>query len=480
LEEITMDRYYLRLAVAALLIASASQPLTAANETGSQDVQTELQQLQQSLRLLRQDYEARIAALEARLAAAEQSAVAITQSQQAQVAVQSAIQPESLALPGSRVSSAESRASATTSNAFNPAIGVIFQGQAWHFKEDPDQYRIPAFPLGGEAGLLDQGLALGETEIDISANVDDLFTAWLTVPIMVEDGETDIEIEEAWLETTALPAGFSARFGRMFSAIGYLNSIHSHAWDFADQPLVYQAFLGEQYIDDGVQLRWLAPTDTYWELGGEVLRGGGYPAQGATNGGVGSQTLFSRWGGDVGSSNSWLAGLSYLHAESDDRQSGNADAPLTFNGNTDLLIGQMLWKWSPQGNWKQRNLSLQSEVMWRNEDGRYRFANDTSAVLDNDQYGFYLQAIYQPFPQWRIGARYDWLSSNDPGAEFANTGLAAVGGSPQRYTVMLDWSHSEFSRLRFQYSRDQAGLLNDNQWGLQYILSIGAHGAHSF
>ncbi len=476
-----MDGRLYQAAVAAVLIAITTSPLHAADDAGAPPLQAELLQLQQAVQQLRQDYEARIAELEARLAVAEQrSAVAITSSQQAQVAVQSTTQPESSALPGSRSSTATSRAAATTGNAFNPAIGVIFQGQAWHFKEDPDQYRIPGFPLGGEAGLLDQGLALGETEIDISANVDDLFTAWLTVPITVADGEADIEVEEAWLETMALPAGFSVRFGRMFSAIGYLNSVHAHAWDFADQPLVYQAFLGSQYIDDGVQLRWLAPTDTYWELGGEVLRGGGYPAQGAANGGVGSQTLFSRWGGDVGSSNSWLAGLSYLHAESDDRQSGNADAPLTFNGNTDLLIAQMLWKWSPQGNWRQRNLILQSEVMWRNETGRYQFADDASALLDQDQYGFYLQAIYQPLPQWRIGARYDWLSSNDPGLQFTDTELAAVGGSPQRYTLMLDWSHSEFSRLRFQYSRDLAGLVDDNQWGLQYILSIGAHGAHSF
>jgi hypothetical protein len=45
---------------------------------------------------------------------------------------------------------------------------------------------------------------------------------------------------------------------------------------------------------------------------------------------------------------------------------------------------------------------------------------------------------------------------------------------------MTDWSNSEFSRLRLQYTRDEAGLENDDQWGLQYIFSIGAHGAHTF
>ena len=45
---------------------------------------------------------------------------------------------------------------------------------------------------------------------------------------------------------------------------------------------------------------------------------------------------------------------------------------------------------------------------------------------------------------------------------------------------MADWSNSEFSRLRFQYNHDRATLADDNQFGLQYMFSIGAHGAHTF
>src|SRR5690606_24480964 len=153
-------------------------------------------------------------------------------------------------------------------------------------------------------GPAPEGLALGETEIDMSANVDDKFTAWLTAGIHIEDGEAHLDIEEAWLETMALPAGMSARFGRFFSGIGYLNEKHAHAWDFADQPLPYQALLGEQYIDDGVQLRWIAPTDVYVELGAELLRGGRYPAGGAPDSGLGAKSLFVNVGGDVGTGHS--------------------------------------------------------------------------------------------------------------------------------------------------------------------------------
>jgi hypothetical protein len=431
-----------------------------ADEAGIDALRAELEDL-------RADYEARITNLERRLAVAEQNA------RQANTRVAQLGAPSTPAAPASRADGA-------ADSAFNPAIGVIFQGQAWNYDNDPGDYSIPGFPLGGEAGLGAEGLSLGETEIDISANVDDKFTAWLTVPVVIEDGESAIEIEEAWLQTLSLPAGLSARFGRFFSGIGYLNSKHAHAWDFVDQPLPYQAFLGDQYLDDGVQVRWIAPTNRFLEVGAEVLRGGRYPAGGAGNSGFGGRSIFFNTGGDVGSDHSWLAGLSWLATESIERLSGDEDDPLFFTGDSTTAIAQFVWKWAPQGNWKQRNFVFQSEFMWRNEDGAYTLAGLAPLAYDSDQRGWYAQAVYQPFPRWRFGTRIDALSLDDPGAAFTGTALADAGSDPRRYSLMVDWSNSEFSRLRLQYTRDEAGMSDDNQYGLQYTMSIGAHGAHSF
>src|SRR5207253_1860678 len=104
-------------------------------------------------------------------------------------------------------------------------------------------------------------------ELSFAANIDDKFYGQLT---MTSGGDAGFEIEEAFIDTTALPDGFSLRAGRFFSNIGYLNSHHSHTDNFVDRPLAYQAFLGNQYGDDGVQLRFVAPTDLYLELGGEL------------------------------------------------------------------------------------------------------------------------------------------------------------------------------------------------------------------
>ena len=90
--------------------------------------------------------------------------------------------------------------------------------------------------------------------------------------------EDEIEVEEAYFRTLALPSGFTAKGGRFFSGFGYLNEVHAHAWDFVDQPLVYQAFFGGQYKQDGLQVKWLAPTDLFIELGAETGNGDAFPA----------------------------------------------------------------------------------------------------------------------------------------------------------------------------------------------------------
>lgn len=443
------------------LLAAAA--LVALFSTNVQAQQSDIAALREAVDELRSDYEARIASLERRLAIAEQN------SQQ---------DKQSAAMSGTPA--APTAASTARSAAFNPAIGVIFQGQAWNFSKDPAGKSIPGFPLGGEAGPIDEGLAIAETELIFNANVDDKFSAWLTAALALEDGEAVVEVEEAWIDATALPAGLGAKFGRFFSGIGYLNEKHAHSWDFADQPLPYQAFLGDQYRDDGVQLRWLAPTDLYLEIGGEWLRGGRYPGAGAGRSGFGSHSVFARLGGDIGVNSSWLAGVSRLDAKAVDRASGDEEQPVFFNGDTRLTMAQFVWKWAPEGNWKQRNMVIQAEYLRRHESGSYVLSGATPLSYDAQQSGWYAQAVYQPIPRWRIGGRIDALSGDDPGSLFVGTELAASADDPMRYSVMADWSNSEFSRLRLQLTRNSSASVDDTEWGIQYIHSIGAHGAHAF
>jgi hypothetical protein len=83
-------------------------------------------------------------------------------------------------------------------------------------------------------------------------------------------------------------------------------------------------------------------------------------------------------------------------------------------------------------------------------------------------------------PQWRVGARYDQVRARQQGDEFAGTTLDNLGATPKRYSVMTDYSTSEFGRFRLQFNRDMSRPDPDNQYILQYTVSLGAHGAHAF
>lgn len=401
-------------------------------------------------------------------------------------------------------------------NQFNPSVSVILDGSYTRYDED-FAFELPGFMLGGEAGISERGFSVDHSELTLSANVDDKFFAQMTTAIVQEEGESGVELEEAWFETLGLGNGFTVKAGQFFSGLGYLNQQHKHAYDFVDAPLVYQGLFGGKLIDKGVQARWLAPTDTYMEFGLEALSGSGFPG-GETEDGSNAYTAFVKTGGDISVSSSWQLGLSHYSNEFLVREAGahahgaeeaGPDIELE-NGEADISGVDFVYKWAPQGNPAERNFKLQLEYFRREEQGESSLSDElertASADYDGEQSGFYVSAIYQFKPRWRVGLRYDQLMSDNALASFDNTAGAEIDGvvadeeafaeatglespekDPEAVSLMLDYSNSEFSRLRFQLSDMQLGeshdgdeKLEDTVFSIQYLMSLGAHGAHRF
>src|SRR4029079_10492914 len=120
-----------------------------------------------------------------------------------------------------------------------------------------------------------RNFGLGETELMFTGNVDPYFRA---VAIASLTPGNSVELEEAYFQTLSLPQGLMLKGGRFLSGIGYLNEIHQHAWDFQDAPLAYKAFLGGRFKQDALQLKWIAPTDLFMELGAEIGSGRNFPS----------------------------------------------------------------------------------------------------------------------------------------------------------------------------------------------------------
>jgi len=475
--------------LAALLLAAGLHGAALASPA------SDIADLKKALAAMKSDYDKRLGALESQLkdTQAELAKAKAANAANPPVAAASAAAPSPLpAVAETPAAVAPAPAIDVSGNApngnrgggsFIPQISLILSGTYAHTSQDPGQARITGFalPPGSAVGVGSRGFSLAESELALAANID----PWLAGNINLSIGsDNSIEAEEAFITTTTLPSGLVLKAGRFFSGIGYLNSQHSHTWDFVDNPIAYQAMLGTQYADDGVQLHWLAPTDQYMEFGLEAGRGRGFPGDDGSRNAAGMAAFTFHTGGDIGDSISWRGGLSLLQASANDQTLvqdayGTVDASALFNGRTRVVVADGVMKWAPNGNATRTYFKLQGEWLQSRRDGNLSQIANGPFALHSVQSGGYLQGVWQFMPMWRVGLRTERLN---PGRD--NWALAPGLGDdfhPTKNSVMLDFSESEFARIRLQFAQDRTrqGFV-DNQWLLQYQTSLGAHGAHAY
>ena len=441
-----MASHFIRLVPAALLLTHLVSPAVA------QDTQL----IQQEIKALKQSYENRISKLEALL-----------KNIQKQQNSQSSMKP-------TRTLGNKS----IYGNRFNPSIGIVLNGKVSSYSLGTSE--IAGFGVGEEGERGREGLAIDESELNFSANVDDKFYGSLTAAIVREDGEDKVELEEAYVQSLAgagLPNGWQIKAGRAFWTLGYMNEHHAHADDFADRPLPYRIYLNKAFNDDGAEISYVLPTKLFSEIGGGVFRGGDFPAGGSTTG-FDARSVFGRVGGDIGNNQSWRIGAYLLDSDVTDRKS-NEDG-ITFIGKSRLYAADFRYTLAPTGNARNSEIILQGEYFQRDEEGTYNVGSGAVA-FDDVSDGWYAQAVYKFSPNWRVGSRFSAMNPAGVAAGLAGSTLDASGHDPNTISVMADWTNSEFSRIRLQYNREELSSgKTDNQYILQYTMSIGAHGAHAY
>jgi len=356
-------------------------------------------------------------------------------------------------------------AASSTVNAANPDLSFVLDG----------------FYLSDDRALSERekGFGLGHTELSLSGNVDQAFSGRLTTVLESHEGDTELELEEAFINTIALPMGLDIRAGRFLSQVGYLNAQHTHSDHFSERPAVYRALLGSHYFDDGIRMNILLPTPFYWRLGAEAFKGEQL-AGGEGDESVGVYTLSSKWGGDFSDNSSWQFGVAYLknrlsseeeHEEDEEEHDhddhGHSHSASYSGENT--YIADAVWKWAPTGNAKNQQLILSGEYLYGDDLNEYASDDDVNE-------GWYGSVVYRFHPQWSVGFRYGEVELKEAHDDHFHD------QSLEETDVMLSWSPSHFSTVRLQYSTQEAtgfGNANDTLT-LQYVVTLGAHGAHEF
>ena len=336
-----------------------------------------------------------------------------------------------------------------------------------------------------ELGARDKGLQLGHSDLRVSGPLGKHLRGQAVAMLETHDGKLEKSIEEFWLETATLPAGLQARAGRFASQIGYLNQQHSHADDFTERPLLYRAFLGGHWNDDGLRLNWTAPTPFYLMLGAEVFRGKKLVAEAANDPGrVGAATLVAKMGADLNRSHSWQLGLSHLrnrreaaledaheHEEgADEHEHHHHHHGAQFTGRKTWMV-DATWKWAPNGNNRDQQLRLTFEAAQISGLNRYASSGDKQEANA-------LAAVWRFNPSWEVGARADWLRVRMPHGKHFHSGLL------RERSLMLAWKPTHMQSVRLQYTSQRDAVEFENpakrSVQLQYVLAFGAHGAHSY
>ena len=362
---------------------------------------------------------------------------------------------------------------------------------------------------GGAHDPRKRGFTLQQAEVQINGAVDPWFRGQfvLVTSLDPDEGETIVEVEEAWLTTQQLPANLQLKAGHYLTDFGRINPIHPHAWDYQDQPVVMSRFFGADNLrSPGARLSWLAPTKTYFEaiLGvqnanGETLQSFLANDEVYEERPVGGRALDDearelRTLGDV----LWHARLASATDFTPAHTLGGGVSALfgpnaTGAGADTVVYGaDFMYRWRAIDNRRGYPFfKLQGEVMARAFDAAAQVdASDPLAPVDvpsatlND-WGAYLYAVYGFDVGWAVGLRGEYCSGS--GASYVGSGAFDRAQDPWRadrvrVSPMLSYQTSEYSRVRLQYNWDDSDHLDEvvhSVW-LGFEVLIGPHQPHSY
>lgn len=378
---------------------------------------------------------------------------------------------------------------------FVPDVAVIVDtAYAYRTVKDFTTYEQPGFihhhEESGEHHEHDfnqsNGFNFNYAEISFYSQVDPYFDLFAVIHASTDGAE----VEEAYFTTQQLPFGFKIKGGKFLSAIGRLNDRHAHYWDFADMPLIYKAFFGPQLNEIGVQVNWIAPLPFYVLIGSEILKGeneASFGTEGFSNKDISVEEAnypnvyisFIKTSFDIGNLTLLLGG-SGIYGKSRINHGIDVIGGHAFYGTTYIVGADLTIRYDFNS---YQYIALQSEYLYRYKDGDfYKYDGSTTTTEDftAKQSGLYSQLIIRTGKLTRIGLRYDLLAQNNVNIE---SGLPT---NLPRYSAMLEYNPTEFSRFRLQYNLDKT-LYNEtgnnktnHEIIVQCNVSIGAHGAHSF
>jgi hypothetical protein len=344
----------------------------------------------------------------------------------------------------------------------------------------------------GDHDPINRGFSLRNAEIVLDGAVDPYFKGFANIVFKLDqNNETEVELEETYLQSSSLPGNLQLKAGQFFAAFGRQNSQHPHQWAFVDEPIILNRTLGPDGLRNiGAQVSWLVPTPFYSEAFLGVFNGQGSTAfsfRNLSDDLNGAQTVHGRATTDrTLESAGDLLYVPRLTSSFDltDHQTIVAGASAAFAPNdtgtgtrSEIYGVDLYWKWKP-GNADAGFpfVSWQTEALYQ----RFEAGADPSASLPAEtlrDWGMYTQVLWGFKPRWVAGLRGEYANGNTGAYDASDV----YRNQRTRVAPALTFYPSEFSKIRLQYNYDHGELIGtDHSIWLQVEFLLGAHGAHKF
>ena len=344
---------------------------------------------------------------------------------------------------------------------FNPDISLIgdFRGMA-----------------GGAGNRLTPSLEMHETELGLQAVID----PYARADVFISFGEHGVDLEEGYLTFTGLPGALQLKAGKMRAAFGKVNTMHNHVLPWTDRPLVTQNLVGgEDGIDDaGLSISRIlpAPKNLFLEGTAQIFRGD-------------SEGVFQA------NRRSDVSTVAHLRAYRDLSESTNLDLGGSYarghspfgDGENQLYGVDASLRWKPLRRSIYRSFAVRGEAIWAHTNVSGIPNNVFATRPSITPFGYYVSGEYQLGRRWFLGGRFDRSERGACLPTFPATAtvcrplttnplLQDTGGS-----ALLTYWPSEFSQIRGQLRRTRYGEgVTANEFLIQLVFSMGAHGAHPF
>lgn len=318
------------------------------------------------------------------------------------------------------------------------------------------------------------GFDLGTAELFLSAPIDPFLRGYASI---VGTTEGSFDLEEAALVTTALPGNLVVKGGRFFADVGRLSKWHEEALPFAYRPRSIDRIVGGESGAEGVELSWLAPTDTFLQLhtgiynsiGSELREAGGVFSGKRSWSELTYLARPSAYFDVTDRASIELGGTWFQQPHRSNRRVFGVDVTLRDQPGTNLLYnGTTLgieWMWSQaRGASDAPLIDVSTGQPVLDDEGNARFGE--GVFQRQGGYGYFETFFAQ---RWSAGALLDYSEAPVQAPDRTRT-----------YAGFLTWRPSEFQRLRAQIEQIiGADTSSDQRFTLQWTAFLGSH-SHGF